>query len=118
MTVVFLAAAVLVSAVAAWCDWRRGQIPNWLTFTTMGIGPVAYLALGLAQGATKQDAVTEASYSVLGGLVCAVIPLALYSKSAIGGGDLKLFVGLGALLQVKIGIEAEMYGFCAAAIIA
>jgi prepilin peptidase CpaA len=42
----------------------------------------------------------------------------LYSKDAIGGGDVKLFAALGALCRPMIGVEAEMYGFFAAALIA
>jgi prepilin peptidase CpaA len=42
----------------------------------------------------------------------------MYWKGGMGGGDLKLFAALGALCQPMIGIEAEMYAFVAAALIA
>jgi prepilin peptidase CpaA len=47
-----------------------------------------------------------------------VVPALLYRQSAIGGGDLKLFVALGALFQPVLGVEAQMYGFFAGAILA
>ncbi len=36
----------------------------------------------------------------------------------MGGGDLKLFAAIGALCQPMIGIEAEMYAFVVAAVVA
>ena len=56
--------------------------------------------------------------SIVGALVCALVPAMLYRQGAIGGGDLKLLAGLGALLQTMMGVEAEMYGFFAAALVA
>lgn len=114
----FLIAAVFISAVAAWTDWRTGEIPNWLTFGAFAVSPFAHIARALIAGADKTAALTEGGASLLGGLLCALVPLLLYSKSAIGGGDLKLFVAIGGLLQVMLGVEAEMYGFFAAALIA
>jgi len=114
----FLVAAVVVTVVAAWTDWRTGHIPNWLTLGALGLAPFGYLVDALLRGATKQEAITELSLSIVGGFVCGIIPLLLYRQSAIGGGDVKLFVALGAILQFRTGVEAEMYGFFAAAIIA
>jgi len=114
----FLAAAVMVAVVAAWTDWRTGHIPNWLTFGAIAVGPIGHVVYELSYGATKQEAITEGCYSIVGAFACGAIPLLLYVRSAIGGGDIKLLVGLGAILQTKIGIEAEMYGFFAAALIA
>ena len=42
----------------------------------------------------------------------------LYRQGAIGGGDLKLFAGIGAILQTTLGVEAEMYSFFGAALFA
>ena len=114
----FLIAAVVITAVAAWTDWRTGEIPNWLTFGALAIAPFAHIARALAQGADKNTALLEGGTSLFGAIMCAIVPLLLYSKGAIGGGDLKLFAAIGALCQVMLGVEAEMYGFFAAALIA
>jgi prepilin peptidase CpaA len=114
----FLAAAVVVTAIAAWTDWRGGVIPNWLTFGAIACAPVAWIALGFLSGSPKNEALTDGCYSILGGFVCALVPLLLYSKNAIGGGDVKLFVAIGALCRPLVGVEAEVYGFFAAALIA
>jgi prepilin peptidase CpaA len=114
----FLVAAVLVTAVAAWTDWRTGKIPNWLTLGALGCAPVAWIVFDLSTGVSRKDAITDGCYSILGAFLCALVPLLLYNKNAIGGGDVKLFVALGALCRPLIGVEAEVYGFFAAALIA
>jgi len=114
----FLAAAVLVTAIAALTDWRTGKIPNVLTFGALGAAPVAWVLYDLILGTSRTIALTDGCYSILGGFLCALVPLLLYSKGAIGGGDLKLFVAIGTLCRPLVGVEAEVYGFFAAALIA
>jgi prepilin peptidase CpaA len=113
----FVLAAIAVSGVAAWTDWRTGLIPNWLTFGAIGVGVIGHFATGLWLGGARA-AFVEGSLSIAGLLFCAVAPGFMYAKGAMGGGDLKLFAALGALCQPLLGIEAEMYGLVAAAIIA
>ena len=114
----FLVAAVIVSGIAAWTDWRTGNIPNWLTFGTFAVAPIAHLAVSFARHATATEAFANAGYSLAGGLVCGFLPLLLYRRGGIGGGDVKLFAAIGALLRTMVGIEAEFYCFMAAALIA
>jgi prepilin peptidase CpaA len=109
---------VVVSAVAAAYDWRTGHIPNWLTLGALGIGVVGHAALGFATTGKAFDALTGAVFSLLGALSCAAVPLLLYRLGAIGGGDVKLLAGLGAILRPMMGVEAELYSFIAAAIAA
>lgn len=114
----FLVAAVVVSGISAWTDWRTGNIPNWLTFGTLALAPFAHAAVGLARHATLTEASANAGYSLVGGIVCGALPLLLYQRGGIGGGDVKLFAALGALLRTMVGVEAELYCFLAAALIA
>ena len=44
---------------------------------------------------------------LLGGVVAGVVPFFLYRKGAIGGGDVKLFVALGMLGRMLVGLEFE-----------
>jgi prepilin peptidase CpaA len=60
----------------------------------------------------------EGGAALLGVLLCSIAPGLMYWKGAMGGGDLKLFAALGALCQPLLGIEAEMYSFVAAAVLA
>lgn len=115
--VVFLV-AVLVAAAAAVFDWRKGEIPNWLTLPALAVAPFLHLARYRVSGETTETAFYEAAYSLGGAALCAVVPLLLFRQSAMGGGDVKLLVALGAILQPVLGVEAQMYGFFAGAILA
>jgi len=46
------------------------------------------------------------------------VPLVLWRTGGLGGGDLKLFVALGALLGVRAGLEVQLVAFSVAALIA
>ena len=115
--VVFIV-AMLVAAVAAWLDWKKGEIPNWLTFPAIVLAPVLHIARISMAREPMESALHEGAVSIGGAILCAIVPMLLYRQSAIGGGDVKLFIALGALLQPMIGVEAQMYGFFAGAILA
>ncbi|CAN5342085.1 prepilin peptidase [soil metagenome] len=114
----FLVAAVAVAFLAAAIDSRTGEIPNWLTLGPLVAGIFGHAAYALAHGAPAADALESSAGSLFGALACAVIPLILYRQDAIGGGDVKLLAALGAILQWRWGIEAEMYSFFAAGLLA
>ncbi len=114
----FLLAATLVAALAAWFDWRTGEMPNWLTLGPLLAAPVAHGVAASIAAHTFEAGAQAAGFSVLGAAVCAAIPLALYRASAIGGGDVKLFAALGAILRTLIGVEAQFYACIAACVLA
>lgn len=115
----FLLVALVIAAFAAWTDWRTGEIPNWLTFGTVILAPIAHIVFAATQlGMDRNAALLEGAYSIAGALLCALLPFLLYQKEAIGAGDVKLFAAIGALAQVLLGIEAEVYSFFAVAFIA
>jgi prepilin peptidase CpaA len=114
----YLIAAVVVTGIAAWTDWRTGNIPNWLTLGTLGLAPVAHVVMSLARHAELNEALATGGYSLLGGVACGLMPLLLYSRGAMGGGDVKIFAAIGTLLRTMHGIEAEFYCIMMAALIA
>lgn len=96
---VALLCLTLLSAVT---DVRRGLIPNWLTFPA--------IALGLAMGALA------AGWGGLAGAlsslaVCGAVPLALFAVGGMGGGDVKLFAAIGALVGVREGLSVQMLAY-------
>lgn len=96
-----------VTAIAAVTDARSGRIPNVLTLPLVGLAPlVQFSATGLG-GLLS---------SFLGAALCSLPPLFLFLKNAMGGGDLKLFCGLGAALGTLRGLELQLtaYAFAAA----
>ncbi|HYQ14984.1 MAG TPA: A24 family peptidase, partial [Polyangiaceae bacterium] len=48
----------------------------------------------------------------------ALVPFLLWKKNALGGGDLKLLVAVGALLGPMLGLQVQLYSFLIALIIA
>ena len=115
-TVYLFAFAIAVTAIGAWTDWRTGQIPNWLTFGAFGVAMVGHAVYGFMTS-TPRGAAEAAGFTLLGALACALVPLILYRVEAIGGGDVKLLAALGAILHPMMGVEAELYGFLAVALI-
>lgn len=113
----FLLAAVLVTGLSAWFDWRTGEIPNWLTLGPMALAPVAHAGFGFAREGWSA-AGQGFAFSIVGIITCGVIPIFLYRSGAIGGGDVKLLGAMGAMLRPMIGIETEMYSFIVAALYA
>ena len=101
MTFVFLAhaLAILATAVAAVIDARRGVIPNALTLPLLG---VALLGHGIAFGGRGL------LLAVIGAALCGFVPFLMFQKGAMGGGDVKLYTALGALLGPHAGLEAML----------
>jgi len=98
-------AAALASIIAAATDARTGRIPNWLTLPAAAVGILSHLVMG---------GKVSVGISLLGLLLAAVVPAILYRVSqgrAIGGGDVKLFASLGAMLGPTLAIEAELGAF-------
>jgi prepilin peptidase CpaA len=110
--------AMTVAAIAGWLDWRKGEIPNWLTLGAAIVAPILHIARFSMAHEPMEAALKEGAVSLGGAALCAIVPLLLYRQSAIGGGDVKLFIVLGALLQPMVGVEAQMYGFFAGTVLA
>lgn len=114
----FLIATLLVAGIAAFTDWRTGHIPNWLTYGALLLAPFAHAARAAQNGVHGVDALVAGSFSLVGAALCGVVPVLLYRAEAIGAGDIKLLLAIGALLKPLYGFEAEMYSFFAAGIFA
>ncbi len=84
-----LTIALAVAAIAAVWDWRKGEIPNWLTLPPLVGAPLAY---GFTMGG--QYAITSA----LAILACGIVPYFLFRAGAMGGGDLVGGMDLGSLI--------------------
>jgi len=93
--------ALGVATSAAYCDWRRGQIPNWLTLPPIAVAPLAY---GLAFG--PGYAIRSLSATALS----AFVPYLVFRRGGMGGGDVKVFGALGAItgFDVLVGVEIQL----------
>jgi prepilin peptidase CpaA len=111
----FFLAAILVTGLAAWFDWRTGEIPNWLNFGALGAGLAGHAIAGGLRGGWS-GAGKGLLLSLAGMGVCVFVPYLLWRSRAIFGGDVKLLAALGAILRPMVGIEAELYSFIVAAL--
>jgi len=112
---IFLLVATLLAGVAAVTDWRRGLIPNWLTYSALVAAPLAHGLFAFALGARVTQILTAIGVSLLGAALCGLLPFLLWLKGLCGGGDVKLFAALGAVLEPFLGFEAQVYSFYVAA---
>ena len=103
--------ALCIAIAAAFTDWRRGQIPNWLTLPPLVIAPLGY---GLALGA--EPALRCVWAAALSGFV----PYLLFRRGVMGGGDVKLLTALGATTGFDLvgGIEIQLIAGAAAMLVA
>jgi len=113
----FVIGATVVTACAAWTDLRTGHISNRLTFGALLAAIGAHFVRGASAGGAGVG-FGQAALAVAGAVLCALVPLFMFLRGAMGGGDVKLFAAVGAALHPLAGLEAETYAFVAAAVIA
>jgi prepilin peptidase CpaA len=104
---VFHGVVLVMAGVAAFTDVRRGVIPNWLTLPVLVGAPIAH---GVISGGTGL------LQSLIGLLVCGLVPLIINRVGGMAGGDVKLLAAIGAVGGVYVGIEVQLLSFIAAAI--
>lgn len=106
---IVFALCLLITGIATITDWRKGVIPNWLTLPPLFLGPVAY---GIAAGAG----------GLVGSLaaiaVVSAVPLLMWYRDGMAGGDLKLFAALGAMMGLDLALQAELLSFVVGALYA
>ncbi len=97
----YLVCAIII-LIAAYIDIRDRRIPNTLTLPLIVFG---FLINLLIQGSSGLY------YSFLGFLLAGLPFLMLYSVGAMGGGDVKLMMGVGAVLQFQYTPSMLFYTF-------
>ncbi len=98
-----------LGAVAAFTDLRRGLIPNWLTLPPLLLVPPVQ-GLFLGPGALGS--------SLLGVFVCGAVPLMIFLRGGMGGGDVKLLAAVGAVAGARLGLEIQLTSYMIATLIA
>lgn len=105
----FYGLALILTAIAAFTDWRTGEIPNWITLPPLFAGPIIH---GLSNG------VDGFAGSLLAIAFCGLVPFVMWKLEGMEAGDLKLFVGIAAIVGPDVGLEAEFLAFVVAGIYA
>jgi prepilin peptidase CpaA len=101
--------ALTVALLAAILDGRTGRIPDRLTVGMLAAAPVAHAAAAYVADPTAMTAVQAALASVLGAAAGGVLPYLLLRAGGIGGGDVKLFLAVGAIAGVSFAVHAVTY---------
>lgn len=104
-----LGLALVLAGISAVTDYRTGHIPNWITLPPLVIGPLLH---GLVDG------LEAALASVVAMLVCGAVPLLMFWRQGMHGGDTKLFIAIAALCGTLVGIESQLLAFVVGAIYA
>lgn len=100
---------LVVTATAAVTDARSGQIPNGLSVS---------LLCGVLLGDLVWGGTAEVLSSLAGLVLSGAVPLLLFSRGAMGGGDVKLLAAIGAALGWARGLEVQLAAYVAAALYA
>ncbi|MBS1831174.1 MAG: prepilin peptidase [Acidobacteria bacterium] len=95
-----VALAIFVGITATVEDLARREIPNWI--------PVAAVAGGVCASAWM-DGWGGLGSSLLGTVLGFLVFLVFYLLGGMGGGDIKLMAGLGAILGAGRMLEASLW---------
>ncbi|MBN2343619.1 MAG: prepilin peptidase [Deltaproteobacteria bacterium] len=94
--------SIVVCAIGGWIDFKKGTIPNRITI----VGILAGCVIGFVSHGWR-----GLGGAMVGVFATALVPLLLYRMNAMGGGDVKLFAAMGALLGVDMALQVMMTSF-------
>src|SRR4051794_30769900 len=106
-----VAAALLMTFLAAVFDGRTGVIPRWVSLGFLPLGPIAHAFIGYGKRAPwgMPGPLFGLLLSLAGSALCALVPYVAFRLKVVGGGDVKLLASLGALLGPSSALSAEFY---------
>jgi prepilin signal peptidase PulO-like enzyme (type II secretory pathway) len=107
----WLAAALFLATTAAVYDLKVGKIPDVLTLGALVAAPIAQTVVGFENNALA-GALLGAMTSIGGAIIGGLVPLLLLRSGALGGGDAKLFLAIGAITWPAFVLQAQAYAFC------
>ena len=103
-------ACIFVVVVAVVSDIATRRMPN---IVTLG-GIVVALAIHGAAGFTNTGIggmFRGMGFALLGAFACGIVPFFAWKKGEMGGGDVKLFAAIGALIGPALGFDVEARAF-------
>lgn len=95
-------ACLVIVGVAAFTDYRTRHIPNLLTLGGLTFGLVAHGAMGFVDGGAH-GALNGVFRAFISALICMAVPLVSFIRKEMGGGDVKLFAAIGAMVGLNLG---------------
>ena len=107
-TSLWICLVVVVVAVAS--DIMTRRIPNLVTLGGLAVGLAIHGASGLVEGGLF-GGLRGIGFALLGAVACGLVPFFAWKKGEMGGGDVKLFAAIGALVGPTIGFDVEARTF-------
>ena len=101
---------VLVVLAAAVSDVATRRIPNTVTLGGLAVGLAIHAAIG-AVDAGLTGALRGLGFALGGAVACGIIPFIAWRRGEMGGGDVKLFGAIGALLGPAAGFDVQALTF-------
>lgn len=95
-----------ITVTAALTDAFTRKIPNLLTAGGFLFGLVANGAIGFVEAGAR-GALHCVALSFGGALLCALLPFISFVRRQIGGGDVKLFAAIGAMVGPALGLDVQ-----------
>lgn len=111
-----LGACLVITITAAVTDWRTRTIPNLITFGGLAFGIVSHAAIGFVEGGVSAG-LRGILVALAGALLCGILPFFSFVRGQMGGGDVKLFAAIGAMVGPALGWETQAATFIVAALI-
>lgn len=108
ITAVWTCLFVVLVSVAT--DVATHRIPNLVTLGGLVVGVAVHGAAGLVDGGIL-GGLRGVGFALLGAVGCALIPFFAWKKGELGGGDVKLFAAIGALVGPTMGFDVEARTF-------
>jgi prepilin peptidase CpaA len=103
-------ACVIVVFVAVASDIATRRIPNLVTLGGLFVGLAIHGASGLVESGIL-GGLRGAGFALLGAFACGIVPFLAWKKGEMGGGDVKLFAAIGALVGPVVGFDVEARTF-------
>jgi prepilin peptidase CpaA len=99
-------ASAFVVLVAAVSDLATRKIPNIVTIGGVVMGLAAHTAAGVVDGGLR-GGLRGLAFAVVGAMACGLLPFLGWRKGEMGGGDVKLFAAIGALVGPGVGFNVQ-----------
>lgn len=103
-------ACVIVVVIAVASDILTRRIPNIVTLGGFVAGLGIHAATGFVENGFS-GGMRGLGYSLLGAVACGLIPFLAWKNGEMGGGDVKLFAAIGALVGPGFGFDVEARTF-------
>ena len=103
-------ACLLLGVVAAAWDLCTRTVPNELTLGGIAVGFSIHIAAGFVESGWR-GASGGLVQSILGVLLCSLVPVISFARGEMGGGDVKLFAAIGALCGPSLGFDVQACTF-------